>query len=284
MDAQVVHGKYWQEKTLVMADKLKLDIQNTNFDQYFEKKVLDMSQSQKETLPKELLYKVFRNGGGFNGKNSSKLSFLSKIFILWRALKHNWFLVVEGEAGEGASVEEFIALKNAVKKGRNYDTESATDFLKSGTFVTGSKELMDTLGYLNNLSISPAYNFVSRSKNVPKSRVQVWKQHMTYMCKLFSNYEGLKKKMVMEKGLSMSDILVLMAIYDGKEVNGPVLSKGVYKHTYHTSSTQVKRSLGALLMLGLVAKTGNTSSSKFRITALGSNKIDEIMGKYIINP
>lgn len=266
-----------------MPEKFKIDIDNENFNNYFLKNVMGMGQEQKESLPDQLLYRVFKNGASVNLKNSAKLSFLSKLFILWRALKKNWFIVVEGSEENGMSIEDFVKLKTAMKK-RNFGVEKAEDFTASGTFVTGSKELMDALSYLNALSVSPAYAYLTKIKNAPTSKSAEWKVQMGYICKFLAHYEGMKKKVVMEQRIDMSEILLLLVFHAGKELNGPILLKEFYRYSYHTSKTRIKVSLGILQSLGLISKTGHARTSKFRITPLGTNKIEEIMRKYVINP
>ena len=47
---------------------LKFDISNTNFDNYFSVQGAGLGESQKDLLPKELIYKLFRKGGKQNTK------------------------------------------------------------------------------------------------------------------------------------------------------------------------------------------------------------------------
>ncbi|MFK5173314.1 hypothetical protein ACI3QN_12440, partial [Propionibacterium freudenreichii] len=88
-----------------------------------------------------------------------------KLYILWKALRKNFFIVVEGDDTNGLTVEQFVEIKNAIKV-RDYGVDRVNEFLiPQGTFVTGGKELMESLAYLNNLSTSPAYKYLLRGKN-----------------------------------------------------------------------------------------------------------------------
>ena len=146
-----------------ITEKTKLDIIVENFDLYFDNKLPSITPQAKENLPKDLTFKLFRKGGEVNSVSTSRLPFLAKLFILWKALRKNFFIVFEGDDVNGLSVEDFAKIKNSIKV-RDYGVDRVNEYLiPQGTFVLGNKELMETYSYLNRLSTSPAYKYLLRT-------------------------------------------------------------------------------------------------------------------------
>lgn len=260
----------------------KLDIGNDNFDNYFAKQIVGLNESQRTDLPEDIAHRLFRRGGEYRSNSSFRLTFLHKLLVLWKALRHRFFIVVESNEG-GMSVEDFFAHKSAIKK-RDLSTPVAKTFEESFSFVTGSKELMDYLEYLNDLNRSPAYHYLSRTKNTKKSKQAVFKDQRSYVLKFLANYEGVKKTMVTQTGLSMSDIMVLYILYPGHEVKSNLIYTKIYRYSFHSSARRIKVSFSTLQSLGYISKVGGSKTTKFKVTALGISKLDEILDKYILNP
>lgn len=261
--------------------KLNFDIASDNFDYFFEKEVGLMGENQKELLPKELLYKVFSKGQRVNTKSTRKLSFLSKIFILFKALRKRVIIIVEDDAN-GMDEEEFFKWKKLTSK-QNYGEDNASQLISQAAFILGNKELCDTFHRLNNLSVSPAYSYLINSKNKDYTKPNQWLNAMNYINRFLSNYESNRKKIAMQAGLSMAEWLVLIHIYHGKEVLSSSLYKEYYKYSYNTSATKLKGSYSNLQTRGFIEKIGVTNGAKIKITALGRDKVNEIMAKFVVN-
>lgn len=261
--------------------KLKFDISCPNFDSYFSKSIENIGEQEKSSLPKELLFKLFRRGGIYDATSTNKLTFIAKLFILFKCLKKRWYIVVEDEEN-GMSVEQFWAFRKALGK-RNYDLNNAGELISTGIFVLASKELAETYGHLNNLSVSNAYNFLVKTKNTEVSKFTEYRQRMDYITNLFSFYESQKKTWVMATGLSIPEFLVLTYIYSRGEVVSAQLHKTIYKYAYNSSSTQIKLAFGTLQRKGMVEKIGVNKAVKLKITAAGIEIIDHIFRKYALN-
>jgi hypothetical protein len=264
-----------------MSFKTLFDIGSENFDYYFFNQLQNISPKAKDELPRDISFKLFRGGGKVNATNSSKLNVVSKIFILWKCLKKKWWLFVEDEEN-GMSTEEFIKLREAAKK-RDYSSEKASSLISSGTFVLASKELATNLSYLNYLSNSPAYNYISKNKNKVENKADEWNDRMTYIVKFFRWYEANKKVWVSQYGISIPEWYVLLYLYDGREVFGSPIHKEFYRRTYQSSPTKIKRCFGVLQTKGLISKTGDGRGAKLRITALGVDRVNTILTNYALN-
>lgn len=258
------------------------DLENENFNYFFHKLSALMVESQREVLPKDLYFKLFKRGGDYDSKSSNKISFLGKIFILIKALRKRMIIIVEDEK-EGMSIEEFFKYKDLVPK-RNYSTQAAVDLIDESVFVLGSKELVDTYSYLNHLSTSPAYNYLIKAKNVDASSKSEEEYSRTiYICRFLQNYESVRKKITMTTGITMSEWLILISCYDGNELHPANLYNHIFRHSYNSSRTKLKVAYGTLYNKALIDRIGYGRFMKIRITALGKDKVNEILKNLVVN-
>ncbi len=263
-----------------MREKLKWDIECDNFTNYFIIHSAGLTPQAKEQLPKELLLKLFRKGNGQNINNTSSLNFLGKLYVLYKSLRKRWFLVIEDEAN-GMSAEDFVEFKKKEKK-RTFSVEDSSKLTSIGTMILGNKDLCNSFSYLNELSTSPAYNFVTRQPGMPKSGIARWHEQSNYIARFIANYEGMKKKWIAEKSINMTDFLILLASYNGQEIACSELYKSIYPYGYFAGKTQIKRQFRTLQFRGYVIKTGVTKMAKIIITPLGKSIVDEIFDKYVL--
>lgn len=261
--------------------KLRFDIECDNFDLLFAKLAENMGPLEKSQLPKELMFKMFRRGAIYDAKSSNKLGIAGKMYVLLKSLNKRWILLVEDDK-DGMTEGEFLAWKASLKKGGN-TIEEAGKLISRGEFALGGKELMDTYGRLNSLSISPAFNFLVKNKNQKNTKIGEYKSQMEYLCRFLSFYESQKKKWVMSIGVSMPEFLVLIFIYHGREVVSAQIHKEVYKYAYNSSSTQIKLAFGSLQRKGLVEKIGLNKGCKIKITAKGADMVNTIISQHAVN-
>lgn len=259
--------------------KTKFDIDCENFDLYFASQLPSISQPAKEGLPKDVRYKIFHGGDG-NPKNTSKLGFFSKLYILWRCLRKRWWLIIEDEE-TGLSIEQFFELKAAIKK-RDMGVPRAEGLTSVGTFVTGSKELCETMNYLNQLSASGAYNYLLRGKNKLPNKTAEFRRQMNYIIRFLAGYEAAKKQFVEDFELRMPEFLVLFYTYNGKEVLGSIMYNEFYKRAYQSSPTKIKLAFSTLQQKGYLKKTGDGRGAKLSITPLGVEIVNRLLDKYIV--
>jgi hypothetical protein len=261
--------------------KTRFDIECENFDLYFASIVPLLTPQQKERLPRDITFKLFRKGGDFNTTSSSKLGFIAKLVILWKCLRKRVWVVVEDEEN-GLSVEQFLELREAEKK-KDYSIERASGFIGSATFITASKELGNTFAYLNLLSTGPAYNYLMKGKNKIPNKTKEWVDQMKYICRFLVCYEGNKKKVVSELNFTPPEWYILLCLYDGKEVKSNTIYQGTFKYAYQSSRHKMKLAFGFLQAKGFIEKTGAAKGTWFRITASGSDMVNTILSKYALN-
>jgi len=266
-----------------MAAKTIFNLIVENFDLYFDQQLSSITPQAKEALPKDISFKIFRKGGDVNSNSTSKLSFLAKLYILWKSLRKNIYIVVEGNDTNGLTVEDFVSLKQAIKV-RDYGVDRNNDYvIPQATFVTGGKDLMQSLAYLNNLSTSPAYKYLLRGKNPISNKVEQNKEASAYICRFLSHYEANRKKIGYEGGINISEWMVLIALYHGNEVESNSLWKSKYQYSFNSSKTKIKLAVGSLQQKGYIVKYGTTFKAKLQITAMGISCCNDFMQKYVVN-
>ena len=86
--------------------KLLFDISSENFNNYFEKETAEMTESQKERLPKELLYRLYIQGGKVDTHETVKMGFFAKLFVLFKALNKRVIIIVE-DANNSMTEEDY---------------------------------------------------------------------------------------------------------------------------------------------------------------------------------
>jgi DNA-binding MarR family transcriptional regulator len=271
-----------QNKTEIrMPNKSIFDISCENADLYFDRHLPQLTPEAKDGLPRDIIFKIFRKGGVYNSKSTSKLSFLAKLYIMVRSLKKRWYLVIEDEEN-GIGLDQFKDINQAVKD-REYSVPNAERFLATGSLILANKELSDTFSYLNRLCMSPAANYLLRAKNSTKNRTTENEKAAEYVVRFLVHWEGIKKELVSKSLLSIPEVLVLLALYKENELKGSVLYHGTFKRAYQSSPGKIKAAFRTLHSKGYIIKFGVTSDSKVQITPLGREILRGILDKYVVN-
>lgn len=266
-----------------MPDKTRFDILTENLNLYFVSQLSKITPQAKEALPKDVQFKLFRKGGEINEKNTSSLSFLAKLWVMWKALRKNIFIVVEGDDSNGLSVEEFVELKRAIKA-RDYGLDRTSEYvIPQATFLTGNKELMESLAYLNNLTNSPAYKYLMRGKNPVPNKVEQNKEANQYIVRFLAHYEANRKKIGYESGVNISEWMVLISLYHGNEMESNSIWKTKYRYSFNSSKTKIKVAFGTLQQRGYITKYAASYRTKMQITPLGVSVVEEVLKKYCVN-
>lgn len=264
-----------------MADKTKWDIDNENFNHFFHKLSALMTEKQREILPKDLYFKLFKRGGAYDTTSTNKLSFLAKAYILIKSFRKRMIIMFEDDE-EGMGEEEYFKYKKLLSK-RQFTVSGASDLIEDAVFVLGNKELFDTFSRLNELSCGKAYNYLVKSKNPIPNKTANHVEQMNYVARFLVNYESNRKRIHMNSGLNMSEWLTMIALYHGEEMEGSKIYNEIYKHSFNSSKTKVKVAFGTLEIKGYIEKFGKSRGMKMRITPLGKGKINEIMNRYVVN-
>jgi len=255
------------------------DISTDNFEFYFENQLRDITDAQKELIPPDLLHKALLRGGGVDEKSTRKMPFLAKLFLLFKVFKKRCIIIIEDEE-KGLTEDQFLALKKKTIK-HDFGEKNAGRLITHSMFVLGNKDLCDTYHRLSLLSASPAYNYLVAAKNKDYTKPGQWLAAINYVNRFLSHYEANRKRISLHTGLNMPEWLILIHLYNGNLIPSSSIYKEWYKHSFNASSTKFKSSFGTLQALRYIEKVGATKSAKIRITALGKDKVNEILKKHI---
>lgn len=264
-----------------MPNKSIFDISCENLDLYFDRHLPLLTPEAKDGLPRDIIFKIFRKGGVYNSKSTSKLSFLAKLYILFRSLRKRWYLVIEDEEN-GIGLDQFKDLNKTIKA-REYSVPDAERFVSTGSLILANKELSETFSYLNKLGMSSAANYLLKTKNPIKNPTTESDKQTQYVVKFLIHWESIKKDVVSKTGMNMPELYVLMALYHGRETVGATFYKELFKRAYQSSPAKIKLAFGSLQQRGFIQKHGIGRGAKLQITALGKDAIRGIFDKYLIN-
>lgn len=259
----------------------KFDIQSDNFELFFEAQMNGMADYQRERIPTEIRAKVFKPSGKINSRSIRKLNFLGKLWILFKALKKRVWILIENEE-TGLTIEEFVELGKAVRI-RDMGQKRAESLKASGTFCTASKELGDTLDYLNGLSVGPMYNYLMKYRNFEGTGTARNFEEKVAIIRMIRYYEANKRVWSWGGRLNLQEWYALTYLYDKEWVNGSQIHSGFYKNAYYGSYTLMRRVYSSLLSKSFIQKQGYRSGAVYRITPLGRDAVDSILKQYAIN-
>lgn len=260
---------------------LKFDISSQNLDNYFAIQVAGIGEKEKEMLPRELNYKIFKKGYRQNAIAITKLSFLAKIFVLVKALRKRMVILVEDE--NGLDQEEYFKYMELSKKKQELTLFAGKELVTDAAFVLAKKEVMDTYTYMNELSASKPYNYLSKGKNPQVNKVAKDLKERAYIARFLSYYESNRKRLTINTGINFSEWMVLIYLYDGEFMPSVTIHKDWYKYSFNSSATKIKQAVKSLQNRGYVEKIGSTFKAKVRITTIGRKKCNDLLAKYVIN-
>lgn len=260
---------------------LKYDISSQNFDNYFSIQVAGIGEKQKDELPRELNYKIFKKGYKQNANGITKLSFLSKIFVLVKALRKRMVILVEDE--NGLSMEEYLKYMSLTPKKQELTLFAGENLVTDATFVLAKKEVMDTYVYMNELSASKQYNYLTKGKNPQINKTTKDVKERAYLARFLSYYESNRKRLTVNTGINFSEWMVLIYLYEGDYMKSSTIHKDWYKYSFNSSATKLKLAFSSLQQKGYVDKIGGMSNAQLRISTLGKKKCDDLMSKYALN-
>lgn len=251
-----------------------VDIYNENFDHFFIRKLNSMTDEQRNKLPKELSYKIFRNG--FEG-SAERLKFQEKMYILSVAFGHKVTIMVDDEK-EGVNMREFSkAQKASIGKVKN--GELLEDMRVHAGFVIADKELMAASLYMNHASCSNIYSLVKEL--IPNTNHKVnqkflkAKKEINTILNFLINYEANKKLLAMNYNLTMPKWYALLYFSVGEKLALDFYDKD-YKYAYSSDRRALHRAMVALSNEGFLVRRGEKKKYRYAITASGLNLLNRI--------
>ena len=116
--------------------KLRFNAECDNLNMYFAHQLSKITEEGKDRLPKEILVRLFRKGEEASKSAVSKMGFLEKLYVLVRALKGEWLILVKDD--RGMSVDQFNHLKEKLFK-KSGTIEDAEMLFSTGEFVLAER-------------------------------------------------------------------------------------------------------------------------------------------------
>lgn len=263
-----------------MPAKLKFDLLNENFDNFFANEIALINDQQKSRLPQDIILRLFRPNGTYNATSTNKFSFIAKLYILWKALNKRVFIVVESE--KGIDIPMYDSIRKSKNKRLN-EHENSEVLLLDSVFISGSKELCDTFSFMNNLSTSPSYNYLTQSKNTAPIHITAWKRRMGYITRFISNYEAKRKDIVVRKSLSIAQWAVLIYLYDLNKVKSNEIYQIKYRNGYQISQAEIIKANAILQRDGMIERIGEGKALYYKITSIGTDKVNDIFRTMLFN-
>lgn len=255
----------------------RYDIDSENFNLFFEQQLQNLNENSKTLLPKDVLFKLFKKGGNNSDTSTSRLRGIEKIYVLWKALNFDCAIVLLNQK-DGIGADDFNKIMKHYSP--NKGTEDSNKI--SSSFILADKELSETIAEINKRNNSPAYKYAIGAKN-NKSKNGNWKVQANYLTRLLANYEANKKRWVMDTGLTIPEWYVLIYLYDSRPHTCSIIYKEYYRHAYTAGAGQIRGGFSLLQKKGLIIKKGVTKGATFQITALGSDMVNDILAKYVLN-
>lgn len=255
----------------------KFDFQADNFRRFFDFKVAQMTNAQKENIPAELLAKIFRRDGKITTKY---ISFVQQLYILAQSQLSNVFVCIE-DRDSGIGMEEYTKFKRK-QNGRKSDAEQAEQYLAHGSMTLVNKDVAAYLTHLNAVSFSRAMNYILKLKNTKQPLLPDLETEFIFITNVLANYEGSKKKMIRRDQLSMPEWYVLLYLCDGEEKGGAAIYRYKYLDAINASRLQILKAFKKLIAMNYIQGFGKTKKATYKITYLGKSKVTEMFRKYIL--
>jgi hypothetical protein len=256
-----------------------LDLYVPNFDHHLLRLLETMSPQQKELVPSELIFKMFKNGLAV----VDKLNFIEKMYLLSVCFKQTIFVGTMAE--NGLSAKDF---KNAIEaqKGNIRNSDLLDDMKLPVAFIQGDKELIRAMSYMNHTQCSDIYNLVrgAHPKNISKreSKFREFQQAQGNLMKMIAHYEGNKKDVLIHHNLSVPKLYALLYFFDGEKF-GKDFYNVAFRHAYTSNRADLSTALKELNNEGYLNRRGGRMVLKYAITAKGLDLATKVMNKLIFN-
>lgn len=256
----------------------KYDISSPQFTDYFSEQIKNLTQEQRNDIPKDLKIKIKIDSE--DGYTHTIYNLLQQLYVLYRVLNKRCYIVVEDEEN-GISVDEFLALDK--EKFDKVNDENAKKLYTKAAFILGARDLINSFHYLNLLSYSPAYSYFLKLKNIRSTKYHHQEQSVKYICNLISMYEGRKKLITRNLGITTPEWYVMLLFADGMERGAAFAYKDRYHNAYNSSRKQISVAIKKLVDKGILQRFSKNKGATYILTPYGFDKLFEILGKYVVN-
>ena len=258
----------------------QFDIRCENFYEYFAQECNKMLPEQKAKVISSGVHRLFTGKGKVNEKEMASIGMLGQMYILYRVLKKEVFILVADEGG--IDPKKFMELAKR-KKNLVPTLEDAQELIASGMFVLSGEDLVKTMTQMHNTAASSAYNYLKKARTLAKSKSGEWRESMEYIVRFLITYENYKTVWCKDMDIDFPEFAVLLCLYDGREIAGSKIYKHIMRNKFVKNGSSIRIAFLKLFNKGFISKRGATYSMVIRITALGMEVVDNIILKYTLN-
>lgn len=258
------------------------DIKHEVFDSFCYDKFSKITTEQMEYLPDGLVLKLGKLKRGF--KWIDNLSLAERLYLLWKVFKEPFYIFIRGNSNP-VSIEDFIKIQT-LSNNEDASIEATRCVIDTFGFVLSNHDLIDTMIYAGQITRSPAAKYLLKTRNAVQkdaAKIEKHKENLKFIESVIFQYERIITRAVVDQGISFSEWLVLLFLYDEKEKQ---IKDGVdyYKNTANASRIMLINAFSSLRDKGYVEKIGNgRRRTAQKITILGKQLVNKILIKYILN-
>lgn len=268
-----------RRKRIDTGSYTEFDVQTENFNGYFEMLIKEMSEEQKNKIPDKLKNKLISLNNGAIRPN--KLNYLEKIYILEKALGKTVYTVIEDTEDKNAmSIDHYRMYAEQARKNQSLSSE-ANVMINGGAFVIGGRDLVRWLFHLNDVCVSGAYNHALKIRNIKPQNIFKERKSLYYFVNLLIHYEGNKRRIIRDYGISMAEFFCLLYFYDSDNKSASPLYEDILANAVKVNKYTILKALKSIHDKKYIEKYGTKQQPTYCITSYGINIVNDILVKYI---
>lgn len=257
-----------------------LDIYVPNFDIMLLDRINIMTPDQRELIPPELKFKIFKK----KEASVAQMNFTEKMYLLSVCFKQTIVISTFNE-DTGIGVKDFNLALQAYK-GKVKNKELLENMQLPALFVQSDKELMKAWQYMNHVQCSEIYELVKgshpREMSKKESKYKTFHRNFSGLMRTIYNFESQKKDVLINFGLTLPKLYALLYFYDG-EKKGVDFYRVAFKHAYTSNRGDMCLGMAELYQTGHLFRRGANKTMTYSITSKGIELLTRVMNKLIYN-
>jgi hypothetical protein len=267
------------KNTLPSEPKRKYDINAENFTTYVQLLLDTMSASQRESIPEDIVVKIFK-GSKFH---AIKLNSMEKIFLLSTVFGKDVLILIGDKSAEDIFVKpETIDVAVKVLKRKAPIVELSEQMQANAYFALAGKDMMETVGYMRLSSILPIWRTTipaARRTRRKETRFDHHRVAMKAMAKLMMDYSLRLSRMKLDHNFTHAEFYALLYFFHGEgKVSG---YKTMFKGLQGVRSAYQFRAITRLTREGYLIRRGVSKGTSYSLSAKGDEALIKIMEKLI---
>lgn len=256
------------------------DFYSENFENYFKDIVVGMTQIQKDSLPEQLLFKLFSGEKLTHGN----LSFKEKVYILNTVFRKKVEIVIEDE-NDGISLEDYCLAKKA-QAGKRTNTELLSEPRVQASFVLADRDFFKSIAYFNQIFTTEIYKLYKRTFDFDRTQKDInynkGREVVKHITELILSYEINKKRFVMTNNLNPGKLYALIYFSTGEKLGSSFIKKD-FKYSYNCNAVMLSKAVKELTDTGYLDRRGGTTKYRYTLTAKGQHILNRVIEQIIDN-